>query len=253
MRGLALLDEPEAVCGLGEELLHIELHVGHVKRQTPGRCDDVVIHRYQPMRIEHPAKRRQGYGEPMADPAGVAALRPQHVTQLFPGDRATPPGGENPQQLPCLARPPTRRRHLDAVDRHREPSERTDPDRRTGPPVPHLGGATEVPGGYAGNWRLWVYAVCADPLSGYELVWSDAVPADSDSDAVTVGCRTNKRVHGVGSYLSATLGEVRHHRVIPSSTLTTATVYAVEDTDGAAHDWWTRSPPPARVYAIRAY
>lgn len=107
--------------------------------------------------------------------------------------------------------------------------------------------ATETEGGYSGNWRLWAHAVCADPLPGQELVWDSAVPADSDPDTIAVSCDSSKRVHGLGSTIVPSYGEVHHQGVVPNAALTSATAYAVEDSNGAAHDWWTR------IYAICAY
>lgn len=107
--------------------------------------------------------------------------------------------------------------------------------------------ATEVEGGFAGVWRLYAHAVCADPLPGQELVWASDVPADSDPDAISVGCPGGKRIHGLGSTIVPSFGEVHHQGVAPNAALTSAVAEAVEDGNGAAHDWWTR------VYAICAH
>lgn len=117
-------------------------------------------------------------------------------------------------------------------------------------PTPGLSGtqssADEVEGGFAGNWSLWAHAVCANPLPGQQVVWADAVPADSNNDTIAVNCPAGKRAHGVGSVIVPSFGEVFHQGIVPNAALTAVTAWAVEDTNGAAHNWWTR------VYAVCA-
>lgn len=107
--------------------------------------------------------------------------------------------------------------------------------------------ATEDPHGDPADWDLWAHVVCASSLPGQELVWANAIPADSDADIVTVSCPSGKRVHGLGSTISQSWGEVLHAALVPNAALTAVTVNAIEDGNGAAFDWWTR------VYAICAF
>jgi len=107
--------------------------------------------------------------------------------------------------------------------------------------------ADEDEDGLATDWSMWAYAVCANPLPGQQLVYADALPADSVPDTVTVACPSAKRVHGLGSTITSGFGEVHHHELTPNATLTSVTVIAVEDASGAGQNWWTRG------YAVCAY
>ena len=99
--------------------------------------------------------------------------------------------------------------------------------------------ATEDEHGDA-DWTFWVFAVCANPVPGWEVVWANA-PFDSTADVVTVSCPTGKRVHGLGSTIVPGFGEVFHNALTPNAALTAVAVSAIEDSTGAAHDWWTRA------------
>ncbi|HCT81420.1 MAG TPA: hypothetical protein DGT23_33585 [Micromonosporaceae bacterium] len=110
-----------------------------------------------------------------------------------------------------------------------------------------MSGADEVEGGYAGNWSLFAYVVCANPLPGQQTVWADTLPADSENDTIAVNCPAGKRVHGTGSVISSSFGEVFYQGIVPNAALTGVTAWAVEDTNGAAQNWWTR------VFAVCAF
>ncbi|GIH04366.1 hypothetical protein Rhe02_24330 [Rhizocola hellebori] len=107
--------------------------------------------------------------------------------------------------------------------------------------------ATEDQHGEPADWDLWAHAVCASSLPGQQLVWADDIPADSNPDIVTVNCPTGKRVHGLGSTINQSFGEVFHVALVPNAALTAVTATAIEDSSGAAFNWWTR------VYAICAF
>ncbi len=102
------------------------------------------------------------------------------------------------------------------------------------------GSASEDPHGDA-DWTFWVFAVCANTVPGWQVVWADAIPADSTPDIVTISCPTGKRVHGLGSTINPGLGEVFHNALTPNAALTAVAVSAIEDSTGAAHNWWTRA------------
>ncbi|HET8659099.1 MAG TPA: hypothetical protein VFM55_08895 [Micromonosporaceae bacterium] len=106
--------------------------------------------------------------------------------------------------------------------------------------------AYEVQGGFAGDWSMWAYGVCADPLPGLELRTASGTPIDSTDEIVSVGCPAGKQVHGVGGMLSGGLGQVSFDGVYPLADLDSAAVVALEDPDGYANNWYSR------VYAICA-
>jgi len=106
--------------------------------------------------------------------------------------------------------------------------------------------ATEMAAGYGGNWSMWAYAVCAEPLTGLELR-SAAIGPISDAGIVQVSCSSPaKQVIGVGAGLSGGLGQVMHLAMFPSSFPDTAVVATDEDANGLASSW------THTVYAICA-
>ncbi len=75
--------------------------------------------------IEHRAKDGQHHREPMPRPRRIV-VGPQQLRQLVAGDHASPPGHEDPQQIPRLARLPGRRRYGLVAHPYLEPAEDLD-------------------------------------------------------------------------------------------------------------------------------
>jgi hypothetical protein len=92
--------------------------------------------------------------------------------------------------------------------------------------------------GFAGDWFLRIYSICATPLPGLELVSATVPPGVSTSRALTTGpCPTGKRVVGVGGEITGGEGEVVLTAVRPASQLTRGSVAAVADEDGFSGEW----------------
>jgi len=79
--------------------------------------------------------------------------------------------------------------------------------------------AVEVSAGYAGNWSMWGYAVCADPLPGLELRSAVHSP-EYGADVVGVSCSwPTKKVHGLGMRIDGADGGVMHGAMWPTEDL----------------------------------
>jgi hypothetical protein len=94
--------------------------------------------------------------------------------------------------------------------------------------------------GYAGNWSIYAYGVCANPLPGLELKSVTSAPVDSSDDAIGVACNGAKKVHGLGAMIDGGQGEVVYGGIYPSADLTTGVVVAIEEGNGQASNWWSR-------------
>jgi hypothetical protein len=66
-------------------------------------------------------------------------------------------------------------------------------------------GAVEMQGGYAGNWWLHSWAVCATEPAGWDVV---AAANEDGKRYATLLCPYPKRFTGGGAYISASLGEI---------------------------------------------
>jgi hypothetical protein len=99
--------------------------------------------------------------------------------------------------------------------------------------------------GFAGNWSLWAYGVCANPLPGLQLVTTTS-PANSADKVIGATCPAGKRLHGLGTEINGGLGQAIHTGIYPDAALTSAVDIALEDPTGIAGNWYTR------VYAICA-
>lgn len=100
--------------------------------------------------------------------------------------------------------------------------------------------------GYAGNWTLYAYATCANPLANQSLQSADTLPADSTDDAVGVACPAGTEVHGIGGLINGATGRVMYGGLYPSADLSTAVAVTIEQNGGFGGNWYTR------VYAICA-
>jgi hypothetical protein len=96
--------------------------------------------------------------------------------------------------------------------------------------------AQEDDDGFAGNWSLRPFALCADPLPGLELV-SATSPSNSQNKHATARCDEGKRVIGTGGRIFGGAGEVSIGYMIPDAALTRAHVRGVEDEDGRSGPW----------------
>lgn len=105
--------------------------------------------------------------------------------------------------------------------------------------------AYEDQAGFAGNWSLHSYGVCATALAGLQLVQASTV-ADSSDDVVQAVCPIGKFTHGLGATMSSPTGEATFGGLYPSAALDATVAITLEDTDGFAGNWSTR------VYAICA-
>jgi hypothetical protein len=110
---------------------------------------------------------------------------------------------------------------------------------RTATDERYAAGAREDATGYGRDWRLRVFAVCADPLPGQQIISSTA-PRTSDSQQSLVGlCPNGQREIGFGGRINNGGGQVRFTDLYdffgpPSSLLI---VGAREELDGYAGQW----------------
>ena len=96
--------------------------------------------------------------------------------------------------------------------------------------------AVEDSTGYSGNWSMWSYAVCANPVAGQERREAPSV-SDSNDKAVGVACGGGKKVHGVGGRINGGDGEVMHGAIYPTGDLGSATLISLEEANGQADNW----------------
>lgn len=100
--------------------------------------------------------------------------------------------------------------------------------------------------GYAGNWQLWAYGVCANPLANQSLQTADTLPANSSDDAVGAACPGGTRLHGLGGAITGATGRALFGGLYPDAALTTSVAVTIEQNGGYTGNWYTR------VYAICA-
>lgn len=96
--------------------------------------------------------------------------------------------------------------------------------------------AQEDGDGFAGNWSLRPFALCADPLPGIELVTRTS-ESNSRNKHATAVCDPGKRVIGTGGRIFGGGGQVSFGYMIPDAGLTRAHVRGVEDENGFAGNW----------------
>ena len=97
--------------------------------------------------------------------------------------------------------------------------------------------AYEDQSGYAGNWSLSAYAVCANALSGHEFRTATATPNDSNDNVISVSCPGTKKVHGLGAKMNGAVGQAFHAGIYPSASLTQGVAISLEDQDGYNNNW----------------
>lgn len=79
--------------------------------------------------------------------------------------------------------------------------------------------------GYGGSWSITSWAVCADPLPGYQRIVG--TPTTFPTSA-SVGCPPGTEIHGAGGYVNGGWGQVRLVGVYP---VLLAGGYALAQTD----------------------
>lgn len=105
-------------------------------------------------------------------------------------------------------------------------------------------GAREELDGYAGQWSLSSYTICANEAAASDFVLV-AIPSPTNSmnKAATVTCPAGTRVHTAGAQLradgigQATTASLVIDKVGIDPTLTSVTVRAVEDETGTSAAW----------------
>jgi hypothetical protein len=105
-------------------------------------------------------------------------------------------------------------------------------------------GARENPGGYAGQWSLSSYIICADESATNGFVLAGAVsPASSQNKSVTVTCPAGTQVHTAGTLLRAegtgqsTAASLVIDKVSVDPSLSSVTVRVAEDQNGTNASW----------------
>ena len=88
---------------------------------------------------------------------------------------------------------------------------RPDPD----PLVPSAVATGEVLGVYDKPWSITVYAVCADPLPGYEVVTAPTPLNSTFTKGAQANCPSGKRLLGTGFEIIAGSGEVGPIQIAP--------------------------------------
>lgn len=100
--------------------------------------------------------------------------------------------------------------------------------------------AQEDQDGFAGNWSLRPFALCADPLPGHQLVTATS-ESNSRNKHITAACPAGKRAIGTGGQILSGSGEVSIQYMVPDAALTRVHVRGVEDQDGRAQNWRVRA------------
>lgn len=92
--------------------------------------------------------------------------------------------------------------------------------------------------GFAGNWQLSAFAVCANPLANLTLQTA-VTPTNSADDAVGVACPGGTRLHGLGGTITGATGRALFGGLFPDAALTTAAGVTIEQSGGFAGNWHT--------------
>jgi hypothetical protein len=99
-------------------------------------------------------------------------------------------------------------------------------------------GGQELEGGHAGNWSVTVYAICANPPPGLQLVTAEG-PFDSDEiQRVTADCPAGKHLLGTGG---SVFGRVVLDDLRPHGALKSVTVTGIEEEAGNITGWFPRA------------
>jgi len=99
--------------------------------------------------------------------------------------------------------------------------------------------AEEFDTGFAGNWRLMAYAICAPvgSVPGYQIVSGKTPDTSTVFQQATARCPGTKRVIGVGGGILHANGQVGLQLLRPANPLDISRATAREDADGYAANW----------------
>jgi hypothetical protein len=106
--------------------------------------------------------------------------------------------------------------------------------------------AFEDDDGFADNWTLTAYAICANPPPGLQLVTATSLLESDELARATANCPAGKNLLGTGGELAGGQGEVVIDDLRPNAALTSATVTGLEDENGYSSNW------QAKAFAICA-
>lgn len=97
--------------------------------------------------------------------------------------------------------------------------------------------AHETTTGTALDWWLDAYAMCADPMPGWHIVFTTTSYSSSSVRLAQPACHSGERVMGTGGWVTDTAGQVGI-QVLRASTLGTFAYFqAHEDADGYSASW----------------
>lgn len=96
----------------------------------------------------------------------------------------------------------------------------------------------ETDNGFAGTWSIQAYAICANPITGLQVVSKTKAPSSSDFQLEAIGCPTGKRVIGTGARINNPAGQVAlQAKGTNNPDATFGSVSAYEDIDGFSGNW----------------
>ena len=96
--------------------------------------------------------------------------------------------------------------------------------------------AVEDGSGYTGNWTLTSYAVCADPLPGYNIATQSTAPVSSPAASAAAKCLPGTKVIGTGARVTGGEGQVLIESIY--GTQSQVNMVAAEDEDGFPGNWF---------------
>ncbi len=102
-------------------------------------------------------------------------------------------------------------------------------------PTRATGWAYEDGNGYSGTWSLTMYAICADPLPGYEIVQVQGGSQSATSSTLSASCSSGNKLVGGGGQVDGGEGQVILEDF--SQAPTSYSVKAYEDQDGTTASW----------------
>jgi hypothetical protein len=91
--------------------------------------------------------------------------------------------------------------------------------------------------GESDDWYLESYAICADPMPGYQIVDHRSITLSDFFIRTEAHCDGNRRVIGTGAKVSTDSGEVGLQMMRASMVETFSYAQAAEDFDGYFDDW----------------
>lgn len=98
-----------------------------------------------------------------------------------------------------------------------------------------------------GNWAIKVYAICADPLPGWQRVRASTPISSTNPQNISIACPTGKKVIGTGFERGGAQGKVTVDDLVPNAALTAVFLTAYELGPFGTLDTWN-----VTVFAICA-